>query len=103
MTGHRIHPDAEVELSRAAHWYERRRAGLGDALLAEYERVLARAIVQPRSGAPLRPCPDEVDLRSFSLRRFPYSILVAVMPPSPLVIAIAHQRRRPGYWLTRIG
>jgi hypothetical protein len=35
------------------------------------------------------------------LRRFPYSVVYRVEIRSVLVVAVAHERRQPGYWATR--
>jgi hypothetical protein len=35
------------------------------------------------------------------LRRFPYSIVYLLLPEEIRVLAIAHQRRKPGYWSGR--
>jgi hypothetical protein len=35
------------------------------------------------------------------LRRFPYDVVVVDRPDEYLVVAIAHQSRRPGYWRDR--
>jgi toxin ParE1/3/4 len=40
-------------------------------------------------------------LRSWGVRRFPYSIIYRVVNDELVVHAIAHQRRRPGYWRDR--
>jgi hypothetical protein len=36
------------------------------------------------------------------MRRFPYELYYAVEPDRLLVLAVPHQRRRPGYWIDRI-
>ena len=33
------------------------------------------------------------------LRRFPYSIFYVVDPDVIIIVALAHHKRRPGYWL----
>jgi plasmid stabilization system protein ParE len=39
--------------------------------------------------------------RRFILPRFPYSILYRIRSDAVFVVAVAHQRRRPGYWRDR--
>ena len=41
-------------------------------------------------------------LRRFVLPRFTYSILYAVRDDDVLVVAVAHAKRRPGHWRSRI-
>jgi len=42
------------------------------------------------------------DTRRFLLRRFPYSVIYRVEPSRIVIVAIAHGRRRPGYWKERL-
>lgn len=39
--------------------------------------------------------------RSLPLRSFPYVVIYQIGPDSLVINAIAHQRRRPGYWAKR--
>jgi hypothetical protein len=39
--------------------------------------------------------------RKFVLRRFPFTVADRIDPERVLVVAIAHQKRRPGYWARR--
>ena len=41
-------------------------------------------------------------LRSKMLNHFPYNILYAVEHDLILIVAVAHQKRRPRYWRARI-
>ena len=36
------------------------------------------------------------------MRRFPYLIVYRVTASAIQVVAVAHARRRPGYWKTRL-
>jgi plasmid stabilization system protein ParE len=36
------------------------------------------------------------------IRRFPYSLLYVIEPDRIRVLAVAHQKRRPGYWRNRL-
>jgi len=46
--------------------------------------------------------PGREDVRVRVLRRFPFSVIYAVVPDMVVVIAVAHHQRRPGYWLRRV-
>ena len=55
-----------------------------------------------------RPCsaPDgtaPAELRRRRLQRFPYAVVFAESATEYVVIAVMHLRRRPGYWLSRLG
>lgn len=93
-----VSPEADRELSDGAVYYAREsNADLGLAFITEFERALGLLCAQPQLGALWRGrC-------RFPLRRFPYSIIyyVKVKDDELRVIAIAHHRRRPGYWAGR--
>lgn len=44
----------------------------------------------------------EQDVRRFPLRRFPYEVITAMVGEMRAVIAVAHMKRRPGYWRERL-
>ena len=46
--------------------------------------------------------PPELEVRRRVLRRFPYVLAFKVYGEELVVIAVAHARRRPGYWLHRV-
>jgi toxin ParE1/3/4 len=91
-----FHPEAEREFREAALYYDLRVAGLGEKFLSEIKSTTELLIEQPKIGARIDP-----NLRRLLLGRFPYSVIYSVEETTIRVIAIAHQRRRPGYWRTR--
>lgn len=94
----RFHPAASEELEAAFDWYEQQDPGLGVALVDEIQRALTLVRARPAawSVSPLDP-----RARYIRLTRFPYRIVFAHESNEILVVAIAHVRRRPGYWRTR--
>ncbi|MDD5240681.1 MAG: type II toxin-antitoxin system RelE/ParE family toxin [Sulfuricella sp.] len=92
-----VHPGALADLNDAAAFYtERANNELGISLISEFERALGMLSGNPELGAVWRG-----SLRRFPLRRFPYSLVYQVKLQELRVIALAHQRRRPGYWKDR--
>jgi len=92
-----VHPEAVAELNSAASFYaERAHKELGLSLIAEFERSIALLSNNPELGAVWRGV-----ARRLTMRRFPYSVVYRVSAGSLQVLAVAHQRRRPGYWKTR--
>lgn len=89
-----LSPDAEEELGQAAAYYrDQASAAVATAFLAEFERA-ARLIVEHRGlGTPTLD-----GRRLLPLRRFPFSLLYRTTEQDILISAVAHQRRRPGYW-----
>ena len=98
----RVEPEAKQELVAAAAWYEERREGLGLELVAEIDAVFT-AIARDPSRFPLYPrVAPELGIRRAGARRFPYSIAFIELPTVVRVLAVAHERRRPGYWVGRL-
>jgi hypothetical protein len=98
----RVEPEAKKEVAAAAAWYDERREGLGLELIAEVDAVFA-AIARSPSRFPLYPrVAPELRVRRAAARRFPYSIAFIELATVVRVIAIAHERRRPGYWAARL-
>jgi len=94
------HPTAFRELERAITKYDGERNGLGGELLAEVEHVLLTNQEHPLPGTTVTSDGRDT-LRRLLLERFPYALIVDVSPETRLVLAIAHLRRRPGYWRAR--
>lgn len=92
----RLHPEARLELRAAVTFYEREAAGLGRDLLQEVRAALSRLAEWPASGAP-----DTSDTRRVVLPRFPFTVVYQAMGDALEIVAIMHQRRRPGYWRDR--
>ena len=89
-------PEALREAEEARCWYESRRAGLGSAFVDAVERALLIVIAAPMAGAPMGG-----EIRRVLIRGFPYWLLYASVDGRLMVLAIAHMRRQPGYWLDR--
>lgn len=92
-----FHPEAEQELYEAALRYETEAAGLGVRFTEEVERVIELLLEHPELGSRM----DE-SLRHFVLRRFPFSVVYAVIEDSVYIVALAHGSREPNYWRLRV-
>lgn len=99
--GHRIRPLAEDEITESVGFYERRRVGLGWDFFAAVREAIARAADTPESCARLRSPPD-MTIRFVPVRGFPFKVVFLHEPEQVVVLAVAHDRRRPGYWRDRI-
>jgi toxin ParE1/3/4 len=92
-----FHSEATAELEEAIAYYEQRRPGLGAALLDEVQRAASLIEEFPHIGAPYKI----TDCRHYVLRRFPYVLFYLELPDALWIVAVAHSRRRPGYWRHR--
>ena len=91
-----FHPDARAEMREAFNFYEARLDGLGLRFLSSVEQTAERITIHPEAGAPLA---GEFCKRIVS--GFPYNIIYRVWEDYIYLIAVAHHRRRPGYWRDR--
>jgi hypothetical protein len=91
-----FHPAAAEELTAAVQTYEEQAAGLGADLNLEVKRLTIALCSTPRIGERL----DSVH-RRFPLRRFPFGLIFRVDGELLRIVAVAHRRRRPGYWRGR--
>ena len=92
-----FHPDAQRELAEAVAFYNREVSGLGVRFADEVERATTLIEENPEIGQALNK-----QLNRVVLRRFPFSLIYAPQPQRIFFLAVAHQRRRPGYWRARV-
>ena len=89
---------AADELAEAIRWYESRCPGLGADLLGEADRAVRQIAASVTVGAPLS---SDRKTRRVLLSRFPFQVVYQIRPSGIVIVAFAHSRRRPGYWLNR--
>ncbi len=102
MSAVRLSPEAVAELAEAADWYAARRPGLDVEFLTEIERVLPLIGSSPTSFPRLLGLPVDLVIRRALLPRFPYAVVFMDLDTEVRVLAVAHAKRRPGYWLNRV-
>ena len=95
---HRFHPAAKAEHLEQIAYFEEQQTGLGRRYLTEVESAIARACAAPRQHR-LENAPD---LRRIIVHGFPFAILFREVDGIVQILAIAHYRRRPRYWLARL-
>lgn len=92
-----FHPGAEQEYLTALAWYRERSLTAAINFEEEFQRAVAQI-----EEAPERWPGYFTDCRRFVLHQFPFSIVYRVFPSKVIVLAVAHGRRRPGYWQRRL-
>lgn len=92
-----FHPAAEAEFLESVGYYESKVLGLGGSLIEEFE-ALAKLISKSPKAWQIELAPD---IRKVPLNKFPLSIIYRESPIGFQVLAVAHDRRRPQYWLGR--
>jgi hypothetical protein len=75
---------------------------LGDELSNEV-RLVTVSLEEHAEAFPIaHDSPTGEDVRQARVHRFPYRLVFFVEGESVLVVAVAHLRRRPGYWRERL-
>lgn len=88
---------AERELTEAAASYEKESPGLGERFLEEVRNSTLLLQRYPYAAQKVFG-----STRRLVLPRFPYSLLYQVVGEDRIrVLAVAHQKRHPRYWIGR--
>lgn len=101
MKPFRNHPAVPSEVEASAGWYEARELGLGVEFVLAVERAVAQICDAPQAWPRWPGVPGDLDVRRFTMRRFPFLIAYLDEPAEIVVLAVAHVKRRPMYWLLR--
>jgi len=91
-----FHPEATTELDESADWYAKRSASAAQNFL-----VAVDIAIESIKNDPGRFAPIDGRHRGCSITKFPFQIVFRHDQSRILVIAIAHAKRRPGYWRDR--
>jgi len=98
----REHPDAAAEFDAAVLWYESQGPGIGLALIHRAQQARHDISFWPNAAPPLTTTDDGTVIRGKAVRGYPYRIVYTVESDAILILAYAHERREPGYWLDRL-
>ena len=85
---------AKNELDDAVSFYETELAGLGILFKKEIRSSILRIKEHPKAWSI-----EKGDVRKALLHRFPYKILYSIEKDHIVILAIAHQHRKPNYWV----
>jgi plasmid stabilization system protein ParE len=92
-----IHPADLAEAEAAVASYAERSSRAPVAFIEEIDKALQSFLNTPKRWPIF-----ESDFRRIPLFRFPYSIVYREKSNDLVqILAVAHGRRRPGYWRTR--
>ena len=89
-------PDARAEFLTSIRYYEDCQPDLGRRF-----RSAVEASVHRIAETPFRYRVFHAPFRRYLLPKFPFAIIYSIEPDHIRVIAVAHTRRKPGYWLSR--
>jgi plasmid stabilization system protein ParE len=88
---------AEVEFSDAASYYEDAEPMLGEVFVEHVTRSINVLSKNPLIGHLIGK-----RVRKIALRKFPYSLIYVASDDEIVIVAIAHQSRKPRYWRDRL-
>ncbi|TPV95419.1 MAG: type II toxin-antitoxin system RelE/ParE family toxin [Myxococcales bacterium FL481] len=97
VPGLSTHPDAEAEFLAAVAWYSERSPKTARRFLSLVRRTMQSIAASPTHGVPF-----DHGTRRRVLKQFPFSVIYLEDDNEVTIIAIAHARRRPSYWVDRI-
>ena len=87
---------ATQELEDAVRFYELEYVGLGRRFKEEVRKTALRVAEYPKAWTIERG-----EVRKCLLHKFPYKLMYSVEEDHILIIAVAHQHRKPDYWVGR--
>ncbi len=87
---------ASQELEDAVRFYELEYSWLGRKFKEEVRKAALRIAAYPEGWSTERG-----NIRKCLLHKFPYKLLYAVDENHILIIAVAHQHRKPDYWFDK--
>jgi len=92
-----FHPAAEAEHLESVAYFESKSPGLGAMYLLEFERVMQLVCTAPQRYAAV----GNEGVRRIRMKQFPFTVMYRESNNNVHVLAVAHHRRRPLYWLGR--
>lgn len=92
---------AENEYREVTTWYRERDPRVADRFAEESRRALQLIETFPGIGGRV-PGVDDRDVRRMPVHTFPYHIVFVDLPDRLEVVAFAHNRRQPAYFMNRV-
>lgn len=93
-----LHPEAASEHKKQISYYEGAQTGLGRRYHAEFMAALSLAYDAPQRARIAHP----PAIRRVTLKVFHFDIIYREVEGQVQVLAVAHHRRQPGYWMGRL-
>ena len=91
-----FHPDATAELAASADWYAQRSPSAARDFCVALDIALSNIESDPERFVRI-----DARRRSCSVHKFPFQIVFRHDEDRVNIVAVAHAKRRPGYWRNR--
>lgn len=92
-----VHPEAEAKADLAFEYYWARSEAAAVGFDAELKKAYAKL-----KESPLTCLPHLYGTRRVILDPYPYSVIFREHQRGLQIVAVAHAKRRPGYWSKRL-
>lgn len=96
MTTFRYLSPARGELRNAAHYYRERSRRVAASFMVEVQKAIDQILEYPESAPVIRG-----EVRGKVVARFPYTLMYRVAAEVVVILAVAHHRQRPEFWMDR--
>ena len=88
---------ALAEVAEAVDWYLQSDERVAQAFAEEYTRAI-RSVGRYFSSFP----PYLYGTKRHLFAKYPYQLVIRELPDRLQIVAVAHLRRKPGYWMRRL-
>ena len=96
MTTYRYLAPARGELRNAAHYYRERSRRVAASFMVEVQKAVNQVLEYPESAPFVRG-----KVRGKIIARFPYTLMYRRVDEVVIILAVAHHRQRPEFWIDR--
>lgn len=97
MTKFRYLAPARGELRNAAHYYHERSPRVATSFMVEVQNAIDQVVDYPESAPLIRG-----QVRGKVVSRFPYTLMYRLVDEVIVVLAVAHHKQRPEFWIDRV-
>src|SRR5437867_7157232 len=92
-----LHEAAFAEAQAAYDWYAARNPAAAEGFIEELDHAMEQIGTFPDAGAS-----HVSGTRRYVMRRFPFTVIYREQERAIEIVAVAHGRRKPGYWRERV-
>ncbi|MGA2064730.1 MAG: type II toxin-antitoxin system RelE/ParE family toxin [Thermoguttaceae bacterium] len=92
-----FHPDARIDALAAYDWYAERSRNAAESFRKELQDAGDAIQRSPELWAEYL-----FGTRRYLMKRFPFVVVYRIAADRIEIVAVAHGRRRPGYWQGRL-
>jgi plasmid stabilization system protein ParE len=93
----KLEKGAERDLEEGLRWYRERSDQAADNFVTALSDTLDRILKDPTRYRSIAE-----NLRTIKMGDYPFNLIYRITPHFIKVYAVAHEKRRPGYWRRRV-